>query len=62
MAAQHLAAIKIQGAIRRFLYYRRKQTGLLIPYFQQKRLQGQRKQLQAQTNMIMQNMQFANPA
>lgn len=45
MAAQHLAAIKIQGAIRRFLYIKRKETGMLIPYFQQKRLQGQRKQL-----------------
>jgi len=45
MAAQHLAAIKIQGAIRKFLYIKRKKTGMLIPYFQQKRLQEQRKQL-----------------
>ena len=33
MAAQHLAAIKIQGAIRKFLYTKRKRTGMLIPYF-----------------------------
>jgi hypothetical protein len=38
MAAQHLAAIRIQGAIRKFLYKKRKDTGMLIPYFQMKRL------------------------
>lgn len=39
MAAQHLAAIKIQGLIRRFLYKKRRETGLWIPYFQEKRLE-----------------------
>ena len=34
MAAQHLAAIKIQGVIRQFLYKKRKQTGMLIPFYQ----------------------------
>lgn len=43
MAAQHLAAIKIQGVIRRFLYRKRKLSGMLIPYYQQKRLQQERK-------------------
>jgi hypothetical protein len=28
-----LAAIKIQGAIRKFLYKKRKETGMLIPFF-----------------------------
>lgn len=61
MAAQHLAAIQIQGAIRRFLYRKRKETNMLFPYFQQKRLQEQRKQLQMQTALLAQNMQYASP-
>jgi len=59
MAAQHLAAIKIQGAIRRFLYLKRKKTGMLIPYFQQKRLVQQQRQLLQQTSMIAANMSYA---
>ena len=65
MAAQHLAAIKIQGAIRRYLYKQRRETGMLIPYYHQKRLLQERKQLQIQTSMMAQahanNMQYAQP-
>lgn len=64
MAAQHLAAIRIQGVIRKFLYKKRKDTGMLIPYFQMKRLQAERKQLQAQITVMaqnLQNQQYANP-
>lgn len=60
MAAQHLAAIKIQGAIRKFLYKKRKMTGMLIPYFQHKRLQQQRKLLLHQTSIFAANIQYAN--
>jgi hypothetical protein len=65
MAAQHLAAIKIQGAIRRYLYKQRRETGMLIPYYHQKRLQQERKQLQIQSSILAQahgnNMQYAQP-
>jgi hypothetical protein len=65
MAAQHLAAIKIQGAIRRFLYNKRRKTGLLIPFYQRKRLQQEKKVLQLQATLMAEafnfNMEYATP-
>ncbi len=65
MAAQHLAAIKIQGAIRRFIYRKRRETGMLIPYYQQKKLQQEKRQLQLQISLMAQtqanNMQYTAP-
>lgn len=52
MAAQHLAAIKIQGAIRKFLYRQRRRQGMggvltgVYAQWQERRLLQDKKNLQ----------------
>jgi len=68
MAAQHLAAIKIQGAIRRFLYRQRRRQGLggvltgVYAQWQERRLLQDKKNLQMQINLMASQMNQQSPA